>query len=117
MGSVRGNETNLSLIRKKGESRDLSTRHGMYCKKCGKALPSDGFLCKFCGAMMDSSQIKKQKEYINNKDKKEIDINLISDKYSKTKEYKRHKENKIFGVIFVLVILVILIVVAVLKVM
>ena len=29
MGSVRGNETNLSLRRKRGEGRDLSTRHNM----------------------------------------------------------------------------------------
>ena len=29
MGSVRGNETNLSLRRKRGGGRDLSTRHNM----------------------------------------------------------------------------------------
>ena len=29
MGSVRGNETNLSLRRKRGGGRDLSTRHFM----------------------------------------------------------------------------------------
>ena len=35
----------------------------MYCKKCGAALPSRGFICKSCGMMMDVNQIKEQKNF------------------------------------------------------
>ena len=35
----------------------------MYCKKCGAALPSTGFVCRSCGAMMDEEQIKMQKNF------------------------------------------------------
>ena len=35
----------------------------MYCKRCGAALPSEGYVCKSCGAMMSEEQIKMQKEY------------------------------------------------------
>lgn len=51
----------------------------MYCKKCGAALPSHGFVCKSCGTMMDSDQIKEQKEYMKNADNKKIEVNLLSD--------------------------------------
>lgn len=34
----------------------------MYCKRCGASLPSTGFLCTNCGFMMDTEQIKKQRE-------------------------------------------------------
>ena len=43
----------------------------MFCKKCGNALPTEGFICKICGTMMDKDQIKEQKE---NLDKKRQDI-------------------------------------------
>jgi uncharacterized membrane protein YvbJ len=32
----------------------------MFCKKCGSALPSDGYICKVCGTMMDQDQINEQ---------------------------------------------------------
>ncbi len=34
----------------------------MYCKQCGFPLPSTGYLCTNCGRVMDSKQIKQQKE-------------------------------------------------------
>ena len=37
----------------------------MYCKKCGAALPSTGFVCRSCGAMMDEEQIKTQKRFMD----------------------------------------------------
>ena len=36
----------------------------MFCKRCGSALPSHGFICPKCGAMMNAEQIKKQKDSI-----------------------------------------------------
>lgn len=92
----------------------------MYCKKCGAALPSRGFVCRSCGVMMDSEQIKMQKEHIKNEENKRIEINLLSDKYSSepiNRDYKKNKESKVIGVIFVLIVLVLLIIFALLKVM
>ena len=32
----------------------------MKCSRCGSPLPSDGIVCKFCGALMDQKQIAYQ---------------------------------------------------------
>ena len=32
----------------------------MKCNRCGSPLPSDGMVCKFCGALMDQKQISYQ---------------------------------------------------------
>ena len=88
----------------------------MFCKRCGAALPSHGFICPKCGAMMSSDQIKKQKDF--NKDEK--NITLLSDLYSKDpikRDYTKVKESKFLGAILIVVILIILIVLALLKVM
>ena len=92
----------------------------MYCKKCGAALPSHGFVCKSCGAMMDEEQIKMQKQIMNEKDKTKIEVNLLSDKYSRepiNRDYKKHTENKYLGAILIVLVVIVLIIVAILKVM
>ena len=92
----------------------------MYCKKCGAGLPSRGFVCKSCGTMMDSDQIKQQKEYIKNEDNIHFEINLLSDKYNKNsinRDYKKNVENKFLGVLLIILIFIILIVFALLRVM
>lgn len=92
----------------------------MHCKKCGAALPSRGFVCKSCGAMFDSDQIKKQKEYMRLEENKNKEVRLLSDLYSKDpikRNYEKVKENKVLGAIFITLVLVILIILAILKVM
>lgn len=92
----------------------------MYCKRCGAALPSHGFVCKSCGTMMDSEQIKEQKEHIKNEDNKKIEINLLSDRYRKepiNRDYSKRKDNKLLGGILIVLIVIILVIIAILKVM
>ncbi len=89
----------------------------MFCKRCGAALPSQGFVCRSCGAMMDEEQIKAQKEAI---EKNKVEVNLLSDRYSKepiNRDYKKHKESKYLGAMLIVLVVIILIIVAVLKVM
>ncbi len=90
----------------------------MVCKNCGSALPSRGFICKRCGTMMDMEQIKEQKEHIRNEDNKKIELNLVSDRYSKepiNRDYKPQKENKLLGSLLIVLILIILIIIALLR--
>lgn len=92
----------------------------MFCKKCGAALPSTGFVCRSCGAMMDEEQIKMQKKIIEEKNKTKMEVNLLSDRYSREpiiREYKKQKENKYLGVILIVLIVIILIIFAILRVM
>ena len=92
----------------------------MYCKKCGAALPSTGFVCRSCGAMMDEEQIKIQKKFMEEKEKTKVEVNLLSDRYSKEpiqREYKTQKDNKYFGAVFIVLVVIILVIVAILKVM
>lgn len=92
----------------------------VYCKKCGAALPSHGYICKSCGAMMSEEQIKEQKEYIKNNENKKIEITLLSDKYSRQpiqRDYKKIKENKYLGAVVIILVVLLLIVIAILKVM
>ncbi len=91
----------------------------MYCARCGQALPSHGFICPNCGAMLNNEQIKKQQEYMREEEKNNHAINLLSDKYKVKKDniYKTPKDNKMIGIVIILVIVVILLVIAILKVM
>ena len=92
----------------------------MYCKKCGAALPSRGFICKSCGTLMDGDQIKMQKEYMRSEENKKIELNFLSDRYSNNpinRDYGKIKENKYLGTVFIIIILMIIIIFAVLKVM
>lgn len=93
----------------------------MYCDKCGASLPSHGFICKNCGAMMSKEQIREQKNFLKeNKDKKQ-EITFLSDRYSNEpikRDYSRQKkENKYLGGLLILLVLIILIIIAILKVM
>ena len=85
----------------------------MKCKNCGNSLPSEGIVCKFCGALMDQSQINYQNKM---KDKDNKRIMLLSEKYGHENkiEYREEKENKILGLVVIIFILVILIVFAIL---
>lgn len=92
----------------------------MYCKKCGAALPSHGFVCKRCGAMMDEEQIKEQKRFRQDKDNEKMEVLLKSDRYSSepiNRDYKKQKDNKYLGAIFIVLVVLILIILAILKVM
>ena len=92
----------------------------MFCKKCGAALPSNGFICHSCGAMMDKEQIEKQKKIKNEKENAKFEVNLLSDKYSKghiLREYQTQKDNKYLGVVLIVLIVIILVILAILKVM
>ncbi len=92
----------------------------MNCKRCGKPLPSTGFICRNCGTLFDTDQIKEQKERINqeNKDKIYHMSEFLPDgtprKYTK-EENPIKGENKALGLIIILVALCIVIVIALLK--
>ena len=91
----------------------------MFCKRCGAALPSHGFICTSCGAMMSSEQIAKQKSFIKNQEQERMEVNLLSDKYSKepiNRNYTQKKESRLLGILFILLIIIFLIIMAILKV-
>ena len=91
----------------------------MYCKKCGAALPSRGFICKSCGMMMDVNQIKEQKNFLK-ENKSNMEVNLLSDKYSSepiNRDYSKIKENKYLGASLIVLVVIVLIIIAILKVM
>ena len=91
----------------------------MYCKKCGAALPSTGFVCRSCGAMMDEEQIKMQKKMMEEKDKTKIEVKLLSDQYSVEpikRDYERRNENKYLGAVLIVLVVIILVIVAILRV-
>lgn len=91
----------------------------MYCKKCGAALPSHGFICRSCGTMMDIDQIKEQKKLMNEDENKKI-VNLFSDQYSRepiNRNYEKIKDNKLLGALLIVLVVVVLIIIAILKVM
>lgn len=81
----------------------------MKCSRCGSPLPSDGIVCKFCGALMDQKQIAYKNKM---KDKNSERIVLLSEKYGHENkiEYRETKENKTLGlaIIIVLVFLIVL---------
>lgn len=85
----------------------------MTCKKCGSPLPSEGAICKFCGAMMTPDQISYNNRMQQNKQKK---IELLSEKYGQENNvgYREKKENKILGTIIIIVVLLILIIITIL---
>lgn len=85
----------------------------MKCSRCGNPLPSDGIVCKFCGALMDVKQINYQNKM---RDKNVERIVLLSEKYGHKNdiEYREVKENKILGLIVISVIVVFLIILTIL---
>lgn len=88
----------------------------MNCKRCGSPLPSEGSLCKFCGAMIDGEQIEMRKS-INDK-KAAYNPELKSDRYGvdKTAIYDKtpEKENKVLGVVIVAGVILVILVFAIL---
>lgn len=84
----------------------------MVCKKCGKPLPNEGAVCKFCGVMMEKGQIKRQQEYKSNS----FTPTLLSDRYNVDKKsiYEKKepdfKENKFLGMVVILGVLLFLII-------
>ena len=87
----------------------------MHCKKCGSSLPSHGFICLSCGAMMDSEQIKLQKEY---RQKEDEGINIRSDGVrTGNVEFKEKEEHKFLGALLILLVLLILLIIAIIKVL
>lgn len=85
----------------------------MKCKRCGCELPSRGFLCSNCGMMMDSDQIKEQKELMKN-DSGMKDL-LLSEKYGNKKQIFQKRvdgENKIVGFVVILSVILLIILIA-----
>ena len=84
----------------------------MRCKRCGKALPSNGIACNFCGMLMDQEQINMRNK-LQDKDNRRIE--LLSEKYGKIKkiEYQKNKENKILGLLVIIFVLLFLIILAI----
>lgn len=85
----------------------------MKCSRRGSPLPSDGIVCKFCGALMDQKQIAYQNKM---KDKNSERIVLLSEKYGHKNsiEYREVKENKLLGLIIISIVLVFLIILTIL---
>ena len=93
----------------------------MFCNKCGAALPSRGYICKSCGAMMSKEHIQAQKEFNLGNKRESNELVFLSDKFSKepiNRDYgEKPRENKWLGVLFIVVVLIVLIIFAILKVM
>ena len=95
----------------------------MYCKKCGAALPSDGFICHNCGALMSKEQIDKQNNYIREQKKNDKRVVLLSEKYNGgvrrdyTLNDKKEGENRFLGILFIGGVIIVLIIIAVIRVM
>ena len=85
----------------------------MNCKRCGSVLPSEGFVCKVCGAMMDNEQIKSQKANLKSKIG-QIPI-LMSEQNGKHKiEYNSESPNKGMMAAIMLIIIIFLVIVSLL---
>ncbi len=86
----------------------------MFCKKCNNPLPSEGYICKFCGALMTQEQIATQKENMKNNIGKG-NPNYLSKKFGRTKEveYNTYKDNKSVMGAAMLIIFVFLIVLSI----
>ena len=88
----------------------------MFCKKCGNPLPKEGYICKFCGAMMDKNQVENQNKLMKeNSYQPKFKTELYGGEKINYQE-NEHKEEKNFlpyaiigGVIIFLIILAIII--------
>lgn len=84
----------------------------MFCQKCGNPLPKEGYICKFCGAMMTESQIEKQKNYMQeNKFKPKLKSEMYG--VEKINYQESEKNSKNLGIFLVLGILIFLIILAI----
>ena len=79
----------------------------MFCKRCGSALPSEGFICKVCGAMMDQEQINEQRKFIKENERKVKPL-LMSQKYGRKNNivYNDEKTNTglMSAVLFIIIV-------------
>ncbi len=75
----------------------------MVCDKCGSALPSEGYICKECGAMMNKSQIDSNKKNKN----KEYKKTYLSDHFGVKKniEYRKKDKSYIYAYVIIFVFL------------
>lgn len=87
----------------------------MFCKKCGNPLPKEGYICKFCGAMMEKDQIEKQNKLLkDNRFGTKLKSELYGVEKIKYESETPKEENKfrpyliIGGVIIFLIILAII---------
>ncbi len=81
----------------------------MECKRCGKSLPNEGYMCTNCGKLIENNQIKIQKEL--NKSNINIRPEFISEKYGYQKQIFQQREKinkKPFALLFILIILLII---------
>lgn len=85
----------------------------MNCKRCNAPLPSTGYVCSRCGAMMSIEQIQEQKENL----KQNTSYNrseLVSEKYGGKKqifEGRREEKNSLLLIIVMFSILIFLLVI------
>ena len=84
----------------------------MYCKRCGHALPSEGYICKNCGAMMSKEQINAQKKYMYEQKKNPNNVSLLSERYNGNvkRDLEKRKESKFLGVILIILVVILLVI-------
>lgn len=92
----------------------------MICNRCGSALPSDGVVCKQCGAMMNKEQIEEQKKWNEINKQHNQTVKLMSSKYNVNKDKFRYenepkKENKLAGLLVIIGVLFVVIIIAAIK--
>jgi uncharacterized membrane protein YvbJ len=85
----------------------------MNCKRCGNPLPSKGYVCSFCGLMLDNKQIDMQKELLKNNTQLKPD--LVSEKYGGKSQVFQSREDKptsylgifiIFGILLLIIVII-----------
>lgn len=91
----------------------------MVCNRCGASLPSEGIICKECGAMMAKAQIEEQKKWNELNKETNRKINLMSSKYNINKDSFTYdepkKENKLLGLLVLVGVVLIIILFAAIK--
>lgn len=88
----------------------------MFCEKCNSALPSDGYVCLHCGALMTKSQIEMQKKLREEK-RKFASPNYMSAKFGSKREFEyNNSSNNYIIVVCSLIILMVIFVIIVINV-
>ena len=84
----------------------------MKCKRCGKPLPNEGVICKFCGMLMSNDEVNTMRKNSIKEDKR---LRMLQEKYASNKQddYEKPKENKLLGLIFIVIVLLILIIITI----
>lgn len=83
----------------------------MNCKRCGFPLPSSGYVCTNCGTMMDSEQIKMQKERMATNPN-----SMFAQPYQKKEVlYQKREEDKkkYTGILFLIIIVLLLLLIGI----